>query len=534
MDVTGLARPSLPDELFRSLPEAAQVYIRYLEAAVQQLETVLQQQRTQIQQQQAQIQQQQAQIQQQQAQIQQQQAQIQQQQAQIQQLQGRVLELESRLSKNSSNSSKPPSSDGFRRSSGGQREKSDKKPGGQRGHTGSCLIQVEMPARIVDHRLTACPWCKLDLSDVEGRCLEKRQVFEIPQPKVEVTEHRIEEKRCPGCGKTIQSVWPKEVRGPVQYGSRVQGLTSYLTVRHFMPVERTCEIFEEVFGLPISPGTVTNINRKLFQKLEPFEQSAKETLLNSRVLHFDETGMRCEKKLHWIHVAASHCATLYTLHAKRGQEAMNAAGILPQFRGIAVHDHWRPYFAYESIRHSLCNAHHLRELRFMHEERGEAWASKMQDLLIFAKQKVEEHKERVVLPAETRLQVESAYSQIIREGLEYHTKLPPLPRTRRGKQKQREGKNLLDRLAEGRGSVLRFLYDFSVPFTNNQGERDIRMVKLKQKISGCFRKRDEGQIFCRIHGYLSTARKQGWAVWDALAEAVQGSPRVLQTATGPP
>ena len=506
MDVTGPRRPSLPDELFQSLPESVQAYIRYLEASVQQLEAVLRQQ----------------------------QAQIEQQQEQIQQLQGRVLELESRLSKNSSNSSRPPSSDGFRRLPKDRREKSDRKPGGQRGHTGSCLTQVSTPDRIVNHRLTTCSWCKSDLSDVEGYCVEKRQVFEISQPKVEVTEHRVEGKRCPSCGKTIRSAFPEDVRGPVQYGSQVQGLTSYLTVRHFMPVERTCEIFEDVFGLPISPGTVTAINRKLFQRLEPFEQSAKEMLLSSPVLHFDETGMRCEKKLHWIHVAASHEATLYTLHTKRGREAMDAAGILPQFRGIAVHDHWRPYFAYESVRHSLCNAHHLRELNFMHEERGEAWASNMKDLLIFAKRKVEEHAERGVLPEETRLQVESAYSRIIREGLEYHANLSPLPRTRHGKQKQREGKNLLDRLAEGRDSVLRFMYDFSVPFTNNQGERDIRMVKLKQKISGCFRKRDEGQIFCRIHGYVSTARKQGWAVWDALAEAVRGSPRILQAATGPP
>ncbi len=207
---------------------------------------------------------------------------------------------------------------------------------------------------------------------------------------------------------------------------------------------------------------------------------------------------------------------------------MDKAGILPWFQGIGIHDHWSPYFAYEQITHGLCNAHHLRELTFIYEQEKESWAQQMKDLLIFAKNEVERHLDLGWLSQTILLQIEEMYTQIIAGGFEYHALLPPLPKSKRGKQKQRDGKNLLDRLREKRSCVLRFMYDFSVDFTNNLGERDIRMVKLKQKISGCFRILRGGQIFCRIRSYISTARKQGWNIWDTLAEAVRGSPRLLE------
>ena len=238
-----------------------------------------------------------------------------------------------------------------------------------------------------------------------------------------------------------------------------------------------------------------SIDERLFWQLESFESSLKSYLLASRVLHFDETGMRCEKKLRWVHVASSQLATLYTIHAKRGQEAMDEADILPRFQGIGIHDHWFPYFAYEQITHGLCNVHHLRELTFIHEQEKEGWAQRMKDLLIFGKNEVERHLDRGELSQEVLLQIEETYTQIIAEGFEYHSLLPPLPKGKRGSQKQRDGKNLLDRLKEKRSCALRFMYDFSVCFTNNQGEQDIRMVKLKQKISGCFRTLKGGQIF---------------------------------------
>ena len=470
--------PVLTGEIFDTLPESIRVYIRYLEARIQQLET-------------------------------------------------RVHELETRLSKDSSNSSKPPSSDGLKRKPKSLRGRSGKKPGGQQGHVGKGLAQVNNPDIIVTHTPASCTGCGSDLNDVQGSCAEQRQVFDIPQPKINVTEHRVEEKKCPCCGETTRASFPENIKGPVQYGDRVRALIAYFSHEHFIPVDRVCEIFKDIFGVALSPGTCANVDERLFANLEVFEEGLKAHLLAARVLHFDETGMRCEKKLHWVHVASSQMATFYTVHTKRGQEAMDAADILPRFQGIAIHDHRFPYFAYKQLKHGLCNAHHLRELIFVHEQEKETWAKRMHDLLILANKEVEKHTESGVLSPEILLQTEQAYQQILTEGFAYHASLLPLPTGKRGKQKQRDGKNLLDRLNEKRDCVLRFIHDFSVPFTNNQGERDIRMIKLKQKIGGCFRAFRGGEMFCRIRSYISTARKQGWNVWEALADAIRGSPRLL-------
>jgi len=472
--------PTLSGEAFDALPESIRSYIRYLEMTIQQLQT-------------------------------------------------RVHDLEARLAKNSSNSSKPPGSDGLKKKPKSLRNKSGKKPGAQQGHAGKGLAQVKNPNSIITHVPASCQGCGSNLSQVGGICAEKRQVFDIPQPKIEVTEHQALEKLCPCCGELNRAVFPDNVRGPVQYGERVQALTVYFAHQHFIPVERVCQIFEDIFGIAIAPGTCSNVDERLFQQLASFTSSLKAYLLAARVLHFDETGMRCEKKLHWVHVASAQLATLYTIHTKRGQEAIDAADILPRFKGIAVHDHWFPYFAYEQVTHGLCNAHHLRELTFIHEQEKEDWAKRMKDLLIFAKNEVERHLDQGKLPQEVLLRLEDAYTQIITEGFEYHSLLPPLPKkSKRGRQKQRDGKNLLDRFKEKRSCVLRFMYDFAVPFTNNLGEQDIRMIKLKQKISGCFRTSGGGQIFCRIRSYISTAHKQSWNIWEALADAVRGNPRLLR------
>lgn len=476
--------PQLPKEIFDSLHPAAQVYIRYLEDLVRA------------------------------------------QSVRIQQLEERVRELENRLSKNSSNSSKPPSSDGLKRKPKSQREQTGKHPGGQPGHVGKSRLQVENPDKVVVHASTNCTNCQSSLNDIVGLCLEKRQVFDLPQPKIEVTEHRVEGKMCPCCGCLNRGAFPDNIKGHTQYGERIQALIAYFAHQHFIPVDRVCQIFEDLYGVNLSPGTCVNIDDKLFRNLESFETNLKLYLIAAQVLHFDESGMRCAKKLHWVHVASSQKATFYTLHPKRGREAMDAAGILQNFNGFAVHDHWFPYFSYQAI-HALCNAHHLRELTFVHEEEKEEWAKEMKDLLIFGKKEVEKHVEDGILPKMTLSYIHKTYDQIIQRGLEYHAKLTPLPASCRGKSKQRNGKNLLDRLQENRISVLWFVHHFAVPFTNNQGEQDIRMVKLKQKISGCFRTELGGQMFCRIRSYLSTARKQMWNVWDSLTEALRGSPRVL-------
>ena len=470
--------PVLPEEAVATLPESTRVYIRYLEARIVQLET-------------------------------------------------RVHELEARLSKDSSNSGKPPSSDGLKRKTRSLRKSSGKKPGGQEGHVGKGLAQVSNPDTIITHTPVSCTECGSSLNDVSGATAERRQVFDIPQPKVNVTEHRVEEKICPCCGEANRASFPENVKGPVQYGDRVRALIAYFSHEHFIPVDRVCAIFEDIFGVPLSPGTCAHVDEQLFANLGVFEAGLKAYLLASRVLHFDETGMRCAKKLHWVPVASSELATLYTMHTKRGQEAMEAAGILPKFQGKAVHDHWFPYFAYTQVEHTLCNAHHLRELTYIHEQEKEAWAKRMRDLLLFANTEIEKHAEQGSLSPEVMLQIEQSYQQVLKEGFAYHAALPPLATGKRGKPKQRDGKNLLDRLNEKRDCVLRFIYDCSVPFTNNQGERDIRMVKLKQKIAGCFRVFNGGEIFCRIRSYISTARKQKWDIWSALTEAIRGSPLLL-------
>lgn len=487
MEAKIISIPVLSGEAFDALPEFIRIYIRHIEGMNQQLQT------------------------------------------RIYELENRIQELEDRLSKDSSNSSKPPSSDGLKRKPKSSRGRSGKKAGGQQGHVGKGLAQVSNPDVIVTHTPASCTGCGSNLSNVNGTTAEQRQVFDIPQPKVIVTEHRVEEKQCPCCGERTRALFPENIKGPTQYGDRVRALIAYFSHQHFIPVDRVCEIFEDIFGIPLSPGTCANVDEQLFANLETFETGLKTYLLAAQVLHFDETGMRCEKKLHWVHVASSQAATFYMMHTKRGQEAMDAAGILPHFQGTAIHDHWFPYFSYNQLKHGLCNAHHLRELTFIYEQKKEAWAKRMHDLLIQANKEVEKHIESGAraLPPEILLQIEQAYSQILAEGFAYHASLSPLPTGKRGRPKQRDGKNLLDRLNEKRDCVLRFIHDFSVPFTNNQGERDIRMVKLKQKIAGSFRTFHGGEVFCRVRSYISTARKQGWNIWDALANAIRGSPHLL-------
>ena len=269
--------PQLPKEIFDSLHPAAQVYIRYLEELVRE------------------------------------------QAARILRLEERVRDLENRLNKNSSNSSKPPSSDGLGKKPKSLREQSGKKPGGQPGHEGRTLNQIADPAYIVLHTPHNCENCNADLVSAKVVSLEKRQVFDLPKPAVEVTEHQAETKVCSCCGHRTKAAFPENVVAPVQYGERIQALTAYFDNQHFIPADRLCQLFEDVFGIPISPGTCANIDKKLFWQLTIFEVNLKAHLIAGKILHLDETGMRCSKKLHWIHVASSDTATFYEIHERRGQ-----------------------------------------------------------------------------------------------------------------------------------------------------------------------------------------------------------------------
>jgi transposase len=444
------------------------------------------------------------------------------------QLMIRVKDLEDKLAKNSSNSGKPPSSDGLKKQpkTGSLRGKSGKKPGGQPGRIGKNLAQVENPDLIEVHSPKSCEGCQTSLERVEVSGVEKRQVFDLPSITVVVTEHRVETKICPCCGEKVRAEFPENVRGTVQYGERVKGFAAYFLHQHLIPFERVAQIFEDVFGIPLSPGTCANMDKKLFRNLEAFEENLKAHLIACKVLHLDETGVRCEKKLHWIHVVSSESATFFGMHKKRGGEAIEDHDILPKFKGSIVHDHWYPYFAYSQVKHGLCNVHHLRELKYIHEQEKAAWAEEMSQLLLRAKKITEkarlEGKESVA-PDDLTL-IEGEYTKLLlRIGLSYLDESQESPQEGIGKQ----GFNLFRRLLNKMDMVLAFFRDLTIPFSNNLAEQDLRMEKVKQKISGCFRKFSGGEISCRIRSYISTARKQGWNIIDSLAEAIRGSPRMV-------
>lgn len=449
-------------------------------------------------------------------------------------LSARVQELEARLSKDSSNSSKPPSTDGLskKQKNSSLREKSGKKPGGQPGHTGRTLVPVENPDYIEIHTSDACENCRSDLVGAVVINVEKRQVFDLPAVSVEVTEHQVEKKLCPCCGHKNKGQFPDHVKAPVQYGEQVRALAAYFEHQHLIPFERLSQIFEDVYGIFLSPGTCHNADKKLFKNLEPFESNLKAHLLACRVLKFDETGARCEKKLRWIHVVSSTTATFYGMHSKRGRDALDDFDILPNFTGTAVHDHWFPYFTYTQVKHGLCNAHHLRELKYVFEQEKGEWAKKMEALLLRANKVVDQAKTQGQNELDDRIiqQIEQEYAKIILEGVSYYqdrSQFLNLETEPPDRGDDKSGFNLLRRFLRKMDATLAFMYNLEVPFTNNEAEQAIRMQKVKQKISGCFRSFEGGVISCRIRSYISTARKQSWGILDALVDAIRGAPRLL-------
>lgn len=465
---------------------------------------------------------------------------IEQQDQRIEQQDRRIAELEAQVAKNSRNSSKPPSSDGYAKPKqlSSTRERSGKPPGGQVGHPPHLLKQVDLPDHVFRHSLDTCTDCGSSLAHVPTLEVSKRQVFDLPPRKVEVFEHQTEKKHCRHCGATSWSAYPPEVARPVQYGPHLKALCVYMTQYQLLPYRRCVDFLRDAWGHTISEGALVNFNRECHQFLEASEQVIVEGLKSAAVLCVDETGMRCEKRLQWTHVCATDRLTHFVLHPNRGEKAMRAQGILPFFKGRAVHDHWKAYYRFQGMDHGLCNAHHLRELKHIHEEHGERWADRMRRLLLSMRQAVEEAKAAGSTEVSARRLsfFERRYGEILECGMAYHARRrkeegeDPEQPARRGRKKQLPGKNLLDRLNEHAHETLAFLYDFSIPFTNNQAERDIRMVKLKQKISGCFRSQAGGSYFARIRSCLSTARKQNQELLSVLYHAFIGSPFIPETA----
>jgi transposase len=458
--------------------------------------------------------------------------------AKVAQLEARVAELEARLAKNSGNSHKPPSSDGPAKPSPrpqSERTSSGKKPGGQPGHSGSTLRKALRPDVRVRHLVKTCSRCQRNLSSRAPDSIEERQVFDLPPMKIVSTAHETEVKHCPGCGERNQAPWPELLAaepGAAIYGPGIRALSVYLTQGQMLPYARTSELLEDLLGHRISAGTLANWTQKASEGLTVTDQEvARGLTISTGTVHFDETGMRHEGKNGWLHSASNSRLTHFSFHPKRGTEAIEAIGILPGFRGTAVHDRWEPYFGYEECRHGLCGAHLLRDLRFVWEQEGERWAKNLRRVLLKMNGAVRKAKARGArrFNAPTIEYWEGRYRRILHTGFRLHEERDRREGRlaqpgKRGRKKQRPGKNLLDALDEHQDSVLLFLNDFTVPFTNNQGEQDIRMTKVKLKVSGCFRSADGARHFCRIRGYLSTARKQGQNLLDAMKAVFVGAP----------
>lgn len=418
--------------------------------------------------------------------------------------------LLNRLSLNSRNSSKPPSADPNRNKPTKKGHRKNK-PGGQNGHQGATLTPVEDPDEVTELTIDRRTLPKGSSYRWVGH--EVRQLIDIDISRF-VTEYRaqvLEDEQ----GNRYVAAFPQGVNRPVQYGYHLKAQAVYLSQFQLIPYDRVRDYFHDQIQVPLSAGSIFNFNQEAYARLEPFERWVKTELAKSLLLHADETGVNIGAKRHWLHCASNETMTWFAPHAKRGTEAMNEIGILPLFQGVLCHDHWKPYYQYDGCVHVLCNAHHLRELERAWEQDGQGWAKQMQDLLLAINQAVQDA--GGCLPPDKEKHWRDKYRKLIEKA---QIDCPPPDesqrRGKRGRLKRSKARNLLERLRDYEHDILRFMTAKTVPFTNNQGENDIRMTKVQQKISGCFRSMEGARIFCRIRSYLSTCRKQGVSATQAL------------------
>jgi len=446
----------------------------------------------------------------------------------VDELQAQVHTLQEQVAKDSHNSHKPPSSDGLAKPKPKSlRPKSQRPTGGQPGHPGHTLRMVETPDRIVPHRVERCSGCGRSLAGQKPDRVERRQVHDVPEPKLEVTEHQAEVKTCP-CGYVNRATFPPEAAAPVQYGPRVKSVAVYLGEYQLLPFDRLTEIMRDLFACDsFSQGTLANFKADCSRRLEPVEAAIRDLATAAPVVGFDETGVRATGSLHWLHTVSTRLLTWYYAHKRRGCEAMDAAGILADYRGRAVHDFWKSYFDY-GCDHALCNGHLLRELIFLWEQQSQQWAKAMIEHLLAIKEAVATASAAglTALSPDDQHRFLKRYKRIVKAGYAQNPIAAPPGPKRRGRRKQTKARNLLDRFRDHPDEILAFMRDFAVPFDNNQSERDLRMIKLRQKISGTFRSFQSLVNFCRIRGYVSTARKNGLNALDALQRVFLGNPFV--------
>jgi transposase len=444
----------------------------------------------------------------------------------------RVADLEARVGRNSRNSSTPPSAEGLDKPPPKSlREKTGRRPGGQAGHPGSTLCQVECPDRVERHEPAACGRCGSGLAGAAQAGVERRQVFDVPPICVTVTEHQLIKRRC-GCGAVTCGRAPDGVDAPVQYGPRAAAVIVFLYVGQFLSKNRTAQALADLFGTPISGGTVAEMTRRAATRLADFTIWVRDRLTDAAVAYFDETGFRVEGRLAWVHSASTGKYVLITCHRRRGVEAMDAAGVLPDFTGIAVHDAWAPYDTYTHAGHALCNAHALRELQAVIDTTGDetghqwCWAAQAADALRQMKHLVNEALAADGTPAglDTRAMdaARHSYRSAARLGAR-HT-------AARSSDLMKKHNNLARRLIDRQDDYLRFTRDPRVPFDNNAAEQEIRMIKLRQKVSGCMRTLTGARQFCAIRSYLATAAKHGISFFRSLVQLAEGNPWMPATA----
>jgi len=441
----------------------------------------------------------------------------------IAEMRTQIADLQQRLQASSRNSSRPPSSDGLSKppadpTKRSLRRSSGRKQGGQEGHEGARLERVVTPDEQVEHPPERCDGCQGDLAGAEQLVGgESRQVFDLPEGALlRVVEHVAARCRCE-CGHVSSGAFPAGVGAPTQYGPGLRALGVYLCVFQFLPYDRGAQALRDIAGAAVSTGTLTTWVTAAAAGLCDFDQRLRELLVAAPVAHFDETGARIAGRLGWVHSASTDTLTRYTAHARRGSEAINDAGILPAFEGVAVHDGWAPYRNYAGCDHGLCNVHHLRELQAA-AEAGHTWPVAMSCLLLDTKDAVEQALAAGAeqLDAGALSELAASFTTIIAMGHDEH------PQVATGKRSKAH--NLLLRLERYEPDMLRFAHDFRVPFGNNQAEQDIRMVKLQQKVSGCWRTAQGAQRFLAIRSYISTARKNGHDALDVLGQLAAGQP----------